>query len=393
MATATEAPVVDAETVDDDETRTPPEPSTAVVRHEASLSVAPQVQAAELGARLAVIKEVMDREMIAGVDYGVIPNTNKPTLLKPGAEKLNVLFQLDVQLDNQKSWGPGDHLTVESHATVFHAPTGQRLGYGEGMCTTREKKYGKRRQDRACPSCGQHTILKSKDQPEFFCWRKKGGCGAVFPEADERIASQEVGEVENPDLPDMWNTVIKMASKRARVDAILSVTGASALFTQDVEEQHVPDNEQPAAATGPKYGVAATGSLISNASAALTVIYHGDQDEAEKVWTAAKGHMGGYMPEAAALMILKLSSEGVRVVTDPVFEDPDGHTPAQPQDEAAEAAEAAGLEDEAVELWSQLESKAKAAKRVNDAHGNVTALRAMIEAAEKALAEKVTVKS
>jgi hypothetical protein len=58
-------------------------------------------------------------------------------LYKPGSEKLSVLFQLDVQLANEKRWGPGDHLTVESHATVFHAPTGARLGYGEGIAARR----------------------------------------------------------------------------------------------------------------------------------------------------------------------------------------------------------------------------------------------------------------
>ena len=76
-------------------------------------------------------RRAMDATMKQDVYYGVIPGTAKPTLLKPGAEKLGVQFKLDVQLDNRKTWGPGDHLTVESRATVYHAPTGVRLGYGE----------------------------------------------------------------------------------------------------------------------------------------------------------------------------------------------------------------------------------------------------------------------
>jgi hypothetical protein len=56
------------------------------------------------------------------------------------------------------------------------------------------------------------------------------------PGRRSRRGGQEVGEIENPDLPDLWNTVLKMAEKRARVDAVLAVTGASALFTQDAED-------------------------------------------------------------------------------------------------------------------------------------------------------------
>lgn len=222
------------------------------------LAVTPTVKASELVDRLNVIKEAAETAMVKDVDYGNVPGTNKPTLFKPGAEKLSVLFQLDVQLVNEKVWGPGAHLTVISHATVFHAPSGSRLGYGEGVCTTRERKYAYRRADRVCPTCNAPTVFKSKQDPGWFCWAKKGGCGAKFPDDnDPKIVGQTVGDVENPDLPDLWNTVVKMAEKRARVDAVLSVTGASALFTQDIEDtpQSAPawaeEPQQAAAAPAP----------------------------------------------------------------------------------------------------------------------------------------------
>lgn len=219
------------------------EPSTIERRTPASLTVTPEVEASELVKRMEVISSAMHDAMKKDVDYGEIPGTNsKPSLLKPGAEKLGVLFQLDIQLVNEKTWGPGDHLTVVSKATVFHAPTGARLGFGEGICTTREKKYGKRRAQRECPNCGKENIRVSNDgSGSFYCWRKTDGCGQNFPANDERITGQVEGEIENPDLPDTWNTVVKMAEKRARVDAVLAVTGASALFTQDVEDNVAPE--------------------------------------------------------------------------------------------------------------------------------------------------------
>lgn len=269
----------------------------------AAPSVTAQVSAAELGQRLQVITEAMDNEMVVGTDYGVIPGTDKPALFKPGAEKLSVLFELNIQVRNLKTWGPGDHLTVESLATVFHVPSGAQLGSGEGLCSTREKKYGKRRQDRLCPECGEHHLKRSKypprDEPEaapgWYCFEKVGGCGTNFPHADPRIIDQVIGDVENPDMPDTWNTVVKMAAKRAKVDAVLAVTGASALFTQDVEDT----------ATAP----GATSSLEpadeeQRARLNAALVWFLPEPEAKRVWGEIKGAFDGnlYGPVVEAVV-------------------------------------------------------------------------------------------
>lgn len=236
---------IEAEAIE--EPITEPTRALAVVPAAPAYAVTPNVEAAELVQRLNVIRDAMQTAMKEGVDYGRIPGVDKPTLFKPGAEKLGVLFQLDVQLVSAKTWGPGEHLTVETKATVFHAPTGTRLGFGEGLATTREKKHAKRKQERLCPACGAAAVIKGK--PEYgggwLCWKKRDGCGAKFREGDEAIESQDVGEIENPELPDSWNPVVKMAAKRARVDAVLAVTGASALFTQDAEDIDAPPAPPP----------------------------------------------------------------------------------------------------------------------------------------------------
>lgn len=209
-----------------------------------ALAVVPQVSPKDLVARLDAIKETQRLAMQENVDYGVIPGTDKPTLFKPGAEKLAALFQLDVQPQNEKRWEADNHLTVVSRVTIFYAPTGARLGSGEGVCTTREKKYAYRQQDRTCPKCEAATIKRSKypprnnpqAEPGWYCFEKIGGCGANFAADDEAITRQTAGQVDNPDLPDLWNVVDKMATKRALVAAVLIVTGASAVFTQDLED-------------------------------------------------------------------------------------------------------------------------------------------------------------
>jgi hypothetical protein len=262
------------------------------------LAAAPQVSAAELVERLEVIREAMRTAMREGVDYGRVPGSEKPGLFKPGAEKLAVLFQLDVQPCNELVWGPGEHLTVISRATVYHAPSGIRLGYGEGICSSRERKYAYRRADRRCTECGQPTVLPSRDPGGgWFCWRKRGGCGAQFAEGDQRIERQPQGEIENPHLPDIWNTIDKMAKKRAYVDAALSVTGASAIFTQDIAAgESEPASELP-------YGPAAVEALKRQAVPAAIRLCDGDVVRARAVWAQIQSH-GGYMPRAAAQALI-----------------------------------------------------------------------------------------
>jgi hypothetical protein len=159
----------------------------------------------ELLAQAEKIKQAMTRAMEEGVHFGTIPGTPKPTLLKAGAEKLCLLFRMDPEYESHETID-GEHLTVKSKCTLWHVPSGQRLGSGEGLATTREKKYA---------------------------WRKGEG-GARRP---------------NPDLFDLWNVCLKMANKRALVAAVLNVTAASDLLTQDLEDDEPP---KPATPPGPK---------------------------------------------------------------------------------------------------------------------------------------------
>jgi hypothetical protein len=199
--------------------------------------------------RVAKIREVRDYVMKDGAHFGKIPGVDKPTLLKPGAEILCMAFQLAPELDFSERWD-GEHLEVVVKCALIHVPTGNRVGTGIGSCSTRESRYAYRKSERVCPECSAPALLKSKHDPEWFCWAKRGGCGAKFPIDDERITKQVTGRVANPDLPDQYNTVRKMAAKRAHVAATLSATGASELFTQDVEDLDQTPRTQQAPANG-----------------------------------------------------------------------------------------------------------------------------------------------
>ena len=207
---------------------------------------------ADIKAQVNLIQHVMREVMQKDQHYGVIPGTGtKPTLLKAGAEKLCLTFRLDPQYESTERYD-GAHMAVKSKCTLFHIPSGQRFGSGEGSCSTRESKYAYRQSSRKCPKCGSEAIIKGKDFKNdglptgWVCFAKKNGCGAKFKDGDESIEKQPIGRVPNEDVADQYNTVLKMANKRSLVAAVLNATAASDIFTQDIED--MATDATPAAA-------------------------------------------------------------------------------------------------------------------------------------------------
>lgn len=190
--------------------------------------------------RMATIQREL---MIPEIDYGVIPGTgSKPTLLKPGAEKLAKFHRLVPTFTQTTILGDGvstPHLRVLTVCSL-HAETddGPIVGQGLGATNSWETKHRWRNASRQCPHCGAAAIVKGKEEygGGWLCFAKKGGCGAKFGSADPAITDQQIGMVENPDPFDTENTLEKMSAKRSYVDATLRATATSGLFSQDLED-------------------------------------------------------------------------------------------------------------------------------------------------------------
>jgi hypothetical protein len=137
---------------------------------------------------------------------------------------------------------PGGHLQVLTRCHIFHIESGRRIADGVGMASTMESKFRWRNAGMKCPVCGKETIIKGKEEfgGGWLCYKKKGGCGEKFADGDKSIEGQERGKVENPDIADVYNTVIKMSKKRAYVDATITACAASDVFTQDAEDLREP---------------------------------------------------------------------------------------------------------------------------------------------------------
>lgn len=205
------------------------------VTQQAALSPLP---VADIKAQVQAIQLLMKDVLQDGTHFGIVPECgDKKVLLKAGAEKLCLMFRLIPSYEIQREDSAGGHRTY-TIVTTLSTPSGQIMGQGVGMGSTLESKYRYVSAKRKCPSCGKETIAQSK--PEYgggyYCNAKKGGCGAKFAKGDQSIEGQLLGKVERVDLADTYNTVIKMAKKRSLVDAAISTTGASDIFTQDLEE-------------------------------------------------------------------------------------------------------------------------------------------------------------
>lgn len=258
------------ETIDVEATTTPAnqQPQNLAVQRMETGAVGRAMTIDELHKNLEFIRDVMRKEMKEGQDYGKIPGAgDKPTLLQPGAQKLLMTFNLteNVKKEVLREY-PNLHREYEFTVTV--ASGNGKTWDGVGTCSTLESKYRYRKAQRKCPACGKNTIIEGKAEygGGFVCWKKKGGCDSKFRADDQRITSQPTGDTENEDPADQWNTVRKMAFKRALVAAAINATNTSELWTQDVEDMNL-DGSGPKRPQGKPAPAAATSSRPAPASA------------------------------------------------------------------------------------------------------------------------------
>lgn len=185
------------------------------------------LSAIEAKAQVDAIREMQRSVLEAGSDYGMVPGTERPALFKSGAELLlkvhgfgHHFSVVEVERDAD---GRKYAVTYRCHVTAT-LPTGQvvEVATCDGYCGYDESKYFK-------------SIAELEATERAYAEKDRR------PVRTEKFAQ----EYRAP-----WNTVIKMAQKRALVGAALQATGASGLFTQDVEDQVADngrDSGQPAA--------------------------------------------------------------------------------------------------------------------------------------------------
>lgn len=132
--------------------------------------------------KIGQMQAVLQKNLRQNHDFGVVPGTKKPTLLKPGAEKILMLLGLRSEFEIADSTRDFENGFFQYQVRCRLYKNEMLITEGLGACNTRESKYKK---------LDPFTID---------------------------------------------NTVLKMAKKRALVDATLLVASLSDIFTQDLED-------------------------------------------------------------------------------------------------------------------------------------------------------------
>ena len=144
------------------------------------------------------------------------------------------MFRLAPEFNITKTVLPDNHREYEVTCTLKHIITGQIWGQGVGSCSTMEGKYRFRTGE---------VELTGKPVPKDY-WNErnqellggKGFSAKKNPDTGQWEIAKQGMKVEHDNPADYYNTVLKMAKKRAHVDAMLTATAASDIFTQDIEE-------------------------------------------------------------------------------------------------------------------------------------------------------------
>lgn len=175
--------------------------------------------ATEIKANVNLIQQVMDAVMIKDVHYGKIPGTNKPTLYKAGAEKLLSTFKIGVE-PIVVDLCTADEAKFRVLARGYLIADGRVVGQGVGEASSNEEKYKWRK-----AVCDEEYDATPEDRRREK-WGKDYNTGKPYTTKQVRTC-----------FADVANTILKMAKKRAQIDLTLTVTAASDVFDQDLEDQ------------------------------------------------------------------------------------------------------------------------------------------------------------
>lgn len=182
------------------------------------------VPAAAIASRQNAIWTLMAKSMEKGTDYGLTPGCKgKNSLFKPGAEKILAMFMLSVDPLVEDlcpaTDDPYSEFRVRVHVTLKDG-NGRFAGKGVGECSSWEEKYKWRR---------------AVNHAEFEYMDKQGLARLKFGQDWSTKKDYQLEQVRVP-TADIANTIVKMGKKRGQIDATLTATAASAIFTQDLED-------------------------------------------------------------------------------------------------------------------------------------------------------------
>lgn len=183
-------------------------------------------QVAQTMQKITQFQKVIQQTLRQNHDYGIVPGTDKPTLLKPGAEKILMMMGLRSEFEIVDSTRDFENGFFQYQVRCKLYKGDMLITEGLGSCNTKERKYLK----------------------------------------------QDPFSIDN--------TILKMAKKRALVDAALLVASLSDVFTQDLEDM---DLEGQQVSSRKKYYTDQDGAISVAQAKRMFALAEGDQEIVRQV--------------------------------------------------------------------------------------------------------------
>lgn len=177
-------------------------------------------------AKVKTLQSTLKNILVDNHDYGKIPGCgDKPTLLKPGAEKILMALGITSSyelIEHTENFEGKGFFAYTVKCILFK--NGSKITEGLGHANSKEKKWALEFvYEKDLPQGSDKDLLKKKkfETPK----------GTFYKYEVEADANSKA------------NTILKMAKKRAQIDAVLTVASLSEIFTQDFDD--LPENQEP----------------------------------------------------------------------------------------------------------------------------------------------------
>lgn len=164
--------------------------------------------------KIVLFQKMIVSQLKKDHDYGVIPGTKKATLYKPGAEKIVTLLGIfpDYEILEKVTEYKENLFAYTIKCKLFHGQ--QQAGEGLGHCNSWETKY---KYENVTEESLPNNIDKSLLQT------KKNDYGRTTYRIEK-------------DACTIANTILKMAKKRAFIDAVVTIASLSDIFQNENEQ-------------------------------------------------------------------------------------------------------------------------------------------------------------
>jgi len=167
--------------------------------------------------KIQAFQSLVRKQLVPDHDFGTIPGTPKPSLWKPGAEKLCKLLGLADSyqvIDKVEDWKEG-FFYYRVTCELRSIRDGTLISQGLGSCNSKESRY-------------RYRWVFGSEVPENLD-KKSLATKTIRTKKGQKAVMYRI---ENEDPYSLPNTLLKMAKKRAMIDAVLSAGRLSDIFSQ-----------------------------------------------------------------------------------------------------------------------------------------------------------------